>query len=81
MQSAHPPVPMQFNELFMGLQQGTVDGQENPYMNIIGNNLQEVPKYVVETNHVGHIIVFFHEQRSVPEPSGQTPKPLLDEVC
>jgi TRAP-type C4-dicarboxylate transport system substrate-binding protein len=34
-------VPMQFNELFMGLQQGTVDGQENPYMNIVGNNLQE----------------------------------------
>lgn len=52
-------VPMQFNELFMGLQQGTVDGEENPYMNIIGNNLQEVQKYVVETNHVGHIIVFF----------------------
>ena len=52
-------VPMQFNELFMGLQQGTVDGQENPYMNIVGNNLQEVQKYVVETNHVGHIIVFF----------------------
>lgn len=52
-------VPMQFNELFMGLQQGTVDGQENPYMNIVGNNLQEVQKYIVETNHVGHIIVFF----------------------
>lgn len=51
--------PMQFTELFMGLQQGTVDGQENPYMNIVGNNLQEVQKYIIETNHHGHIIVFF----------------------
>ena len=51
--------PMQFTELFMGLQQGTVDGQENPYMNIVGNNLQEVQKYIIETNHHGHIIIFF----------------------
>lgn len=43
----------------MGLQQGTIDGEENPYMNIVGNNVQEVQKYVVETNHVGHIITFF----------------------
>ena len=51
--------PMQFTEVFMGLQQGTIDGQENPYMNIVGNNMQEVQDYVVETNHVGHIITFF----------------------
>ncbi len=51
--------PMQFTEVFMGLQQGTIDGQENPYMNIVGNNVQEVQKYVVETNHLGHIITFY----------------------
>ena len=73
-------VPMQFNELFMGLQQGTVDGQENPYMNIVGNNLQEVQKYVVETNHVGHIIVFFMNNdlyQSLPDNT----KALLDECA
>lgn len=73
-------VPMQFNELFMGLQQGTVDGQENPYMNIIGNNLQEVQKYVVETNHVGHIIVFFMNNdlyQSLPDNT----KALIDECA
>ena len=43
----------------MGLQQNTIDGEENPYMNIVGNNFQEVQKYVVETNHLGHIITFF----------------------
>ncbi|HIT41127.1 MAG TPA: TRAP transporter substrate-binding protein [Candidatus Caccovicinus merdipullorum] len=51
--------PMQFTEVFMGIQQGTIDGEENPYMNIVGNNIQEVQKYVVETNHLGHIITFF----------------------
>ena len=51
--------PMQFNEVFMALQQGTIDGEENPYMNIVGNNIQEVQKYIVETNHIGHIITFF----------------------
>lgn len=51
--------PMQFTEVFMGLQQGTIDGEENPYMNIVGNNMQEVQKYIVETNHIGHVIIFF----------------------
>ncbi len=62
--------PMQFTEVFMGLQQGTIDGEENPYMNIIGNNFQEVQKYVIETNHVGHIITFFMNNdlyQSLPE--------------
>lgn len=49
-------VSMEFTEVFMGLQQGTIDGQENPYMNIVSNNVQEVQKYVIETNHVGHIV-------------------------
>lgn len=31
-----------FEELFLGLQQGTVAGQENPLSNIASNNLQEV---------------------------------------
>lgn len=52
-------VSMEFTEVFMGLQQGTIDGQENPYMNIVSNNVQEVQDYIVETNHIGHIITFF----------------------
>lgn len=51
------PLPMDFNEVYMGLQQGTIDGQENPYMNIVGNSMQEVQDYIVETNHLGHIII------------------------
>ena len=69
-----------FAELYTALQQGTVDGQENPYMNIVGNNLQEVQKYIVETNHVGHIIVFFMNNdlyQSLPENT----RALIDECA
>src|SRR5699024_4668401 len=37
-----------FNELYMGLQQGTVDGQENPYNNIESQKLHEVQPYITE---------------------------------
>ena len=40
------PTPMAFTELFTALQQGTVDGQENPLGIIDGNKFQEVQKYV-----------------------------------
>lgn len=46
------PTPMAFTELFTALQQGTVDGQENPLGIIDGNKFQEVQKYVSMTQHV-----------------------------
>ncbi|MEZ8227321.1 TRAP transporter substrate-binding protein [Vibrio splendidus] len=46
------PTPMAFNELFTALQQGTVDGQENPYPNIALNNLFEVQETLSNTGHV-----------------------------
>jgi tripartite ATP-independent transporter DctP family solute receptor len=52
------PVAMDFGELYVALQQRTVDAQENPYMNIVANKLYEAQKYVIETNHLGHIIIF-----------------------
>ena len=46
------PTPMAFTELFTALQQGTVDGQENPLGIIDGNKFQEVQKYISMTQHV-----------------------------
>lgn len=46
------PTPMAFTELFTALQQGTVDGQENPLGIIDGNKFQEVQKYLSLTQHV-----------------------------
>jgi tripartite ATP-independent transporter DctP family solute receptor len=46
------PTPMAFSEVFVGLQTGVIDGQENPYTNIYAAKFQEVQKYLSVTNHV-----------------------------
>ena len=38
------PSPLAFSELYLALQQGTFDGQENPVSNIHANNFQDVQK-------------------------------------
>lgn len=50
------PTPMSFNEVYVGLQQGTIDAQENPYEVISSSRLYEQQKYVVQTNHMPHLI-------------------------
>lgn len=46
------PTPMSFTELYTALQQGTVDGQENPIPVITSSKLYEVQKHVTLTGHV-----------------------------
>lgn len=46
------PTPMAFPELFTALQQGTVDGQENPIPVILASNFSQVQKHLSLTNHV-----------------------------
>lgn len=46
------PTPMAFSELFTALQQGTVDGQENPIATIYLQKYYEVQKYLSTTHHV-----------------------------
>lgn len=46
------PTPMAFSELVPALQQGTVDGQENPIPVIVANNLNQVQRYLTLTGHV-----------------------------
>ena len=46
------PIPMPFAEVFTGLQQGIIDGQENPYVNIYLMGFHEVQKYIIETRHI-----------------------------
>ena len=47
---------MNFSEVYIGLQQHTIDAQENPYEVIVSNRLYEQQDYIVETNHVPHLI-------------------------
>ncbi|MCF4113172.1 MULTISPECIES: TRAP transporter substrate-binding protein [Dethiosulfovibrio] len=46
------PTPMAWGELFTALQQGVVDGQENPVPIIYTSKLYEVQKYLAMTGHV-----------------------------
>jgi tripartite ATP-independent transporter DctP family solute receptor len=46
------PTPMAFTEVFTALQQGTVDGQENPLSVITAAKLEQVQKYLSLTGHV-----------------------------
>jgi tripartite ATP-independent transporter DctP family solute receptor len=46
------PQVMAFGEVFTGLQQGVISGQENPYDLIYSAGFYEVQKYVNETEHV-----------------------------
>ena len=45
------PMTLAFSELYIALQQGVVDGQENPFMNIYSSKLHEVQKYISLTGH------------------------------
>ena len=43
---------MAFTEVFTALQQGTVDGQENPIPVITSSKFDQVQKYLTLTGHV-----------------------------
>lgn len=45
------PTPMAFGELYLGLRQGAVDGQENPVVNIHSSSLHEVQAHLAVTGH------------------------------
>jgi tripartite ATP-independent transporter DctP family solute receptor len=45
------PTPMAFGELFPAMQQGTVDGQENPIPTIYNSKFYEVQKYATLSHH------------------------------
>jgi TRAP-type transport system periplasmic protein len=45
------PTPIDIAELYSALQQGVVDGQENPYDNMLVRKFYQVQKYVSNTAH------------------------------
>ncbi|HSF03224.1 MAG TPA: TRAP transporter substrate-binding protein [Solirubrobacterales bacterium] len=46
------PTPMSFSEVFVALQTGVLDGQENPFAQIYSAKFQEVQDYLSLTGHV-----------------------------
>ncbi|MFY0990567.1 TRAP transporter substrate-binding protein [Halomonas sp. C05BenzN] len=58
------PTPMAFGELFSAMEQGVVDGQENPWSTILTSNFHEVQDYGSETRHVYTPFILMMSERT-----------------
>ncbi|WP_282172864.1 TRAP transporter substrate-binding protein [Cytobacillus firmus] len=65
------PTPMAFTELFTAMQQGTIDGQENPYPTILLSKYPEVQKHISNTNHVYTPFIFLFSKKIWEELSAE----------
>lgn len=64
------PTPMAFGEVYLALQQGVVDGQENPVATIEAMKFYEVQDYLVKTGHIiqgNHILGSTKVLNKLPE--------------
>ncbi|MDQ0347355.1 TRAP transporter substrate-binding protein [Ancylobacter vacuolatus] len=57
------PVNMNFGEVFLALQNKTIDGQENPLNDIVERSLNEVQPYISISNHVYTPVTFVMNAR------------------
>lgn len=72
------PTPMDWGEVYIGLQQGTIDANEQPFDFIVSNKLYEVQKYLIESDHLMQYVILNMSQKlyaSLPE----NIKKLVDE--
>jgi tripartite ATP-independent transporter DctP family solute receptor len=71
--------PINFNELYLALSQGAVDGQENPLPTIASAKLQEVQKFLVLTGHIitPRLIIANEAALKAIDPADRT---ILDEA-
>lgn len=64
------PIPMAWAEVFSALQQGVIDGQENPYTTAISSNFYEVQDYITEIHYMmwtGPLLVSERFYQGLPE--------------
>lgn len=52
------PTPIDIKELYQALQQGVVDGQENPYDNMLVRKFYEVQKYLSNSGHFHDWVIY-----------------------
>ncbi|MEA2119647.1 TRAP transporter substrate-binding protein [Halovibrio sp. HP20-50] len=58
------PTPMAFGEVFSAMEQGVIDGQENPWSTILTSNFHEVQDYGSETRHVYTPFIIMMSERT-----------------
>jgi tripartite ATP-independent transporter DctP family solute receptor len=64
------PTPMALSEVFVALQTGVMDGQENPLAQIVSSRFQEVQRYLSLTKHVytpAYVMVGTNRWNRLPE--------------
>ena len=72
------PTPMAFPEVFGALQQGTVDGQENPIPVILASKFSQVQKHLSLTGHVYSPALLLLSARTWSKVSEADKKVFLD---
>ena len=70
--------PMAFPEVFTALQQGTVDGQENPLSVIMAAKFDQVQKHLSLTGHVYSPAIFLMNKASFDKLSAADKQAFLD---
>ncbi|RYD04765.1 hypothetical protein N752_12635 [Desulforamulus aquiferis] len=74
------PTPMAFGEVYTALQQGTVDGQENPLALIDSNKFYEPNKYLTMSGHIYTPFVVMMNEKFFNELPEDLQKVVLDAV-
>ena len=72
------PTPMAWSDVFASLQQGVIDGQENPLAIIESQKINEVNKYLAITNHVYSPSVLLISNKTLEQFDEDTQKILID---
>ena len=77
------PTPMGFNELYTGLQQGVIDGQDNGPGLTYGSKFSEVQPYYTYTEHIYSVLAFLVSKETwdkLPPDVQTTVKELAGEI-
>lgn len=74
------PIPMAWGEVYTALQQGTIDGQENPLAIIYQNKINEVTPYITMTGHFYAAAPVVLSQKSLDKLTPEHQKILLDSI-
>ncbi|MDR3231407.1 MAG: DctP family TRAP transporter solute-binding subunit [Synergistaceae bacterium] len=74
------PTPMAFSEVYMALQNGTIDGEENPIPTIMSMRFYEVQKYLILTGHNVQSATFTVSEKTYRSLPDDLKKIVLDEM-
>lgn len=75
------PVTMPFSELFVALQNGTVDGQETTVGSFYSSQFYEVQKYLTQSNRIFHVMTFLMSEQAWEGLSEAQQQIIMDAVA